>query len=65
MKKVKENYKIIKMKKELEVKQYTPLDETIVIPDECGDSMWDSVLVQSPLVKELEKSAENKVEAPR
>jgi hypothetical protein len=30
------------MKQDLELKN----DEPVVIPDECGDSMWDAVLQQ-------------------
>ncbi|MEO5891770.1 MAG: hypothetical protein ABIQ31_16100 [Ferruginibacter sp.] len=31
--------------------------EPIVIADECGDSMWDAVLEQSPFVQALRKAA--------
>ncbi|MEO7767538.1 MAG: hypothetical protein ABIS01_08935 [Ferruginibacter sp.] len=32
-------------------------DEPIVIPDECGDSMWDTVLEQSAFVQALTQVA--------
>ena len=34
------------MKKILEETENKPADEPIVIPDECGDSLWDAVLQQ-------------------
>ncbi len=32
-------------------------EESIVIADECGDSMWDVVLEQSPFVQALRQAA--------
>ncbi|MEO8110050.1 MAG: hypothetical protein ABI594_08465 [Ginsengibacter sp.] len=32
-------------------------DEPVVIPDECGDSMWDTVLEQSPFIQALKQAA--------
>ena len=32
-------------------------DEPVVIPDECGDSMWDTVLAQSPFIQALKQAA--------
>lgn len=32
-------------------------EEPIVIADECGDSMWDAVLEQSPFVQALKQAA--------
>ncbi len=34
------------MKNNLEKEKSKPAIEPVVIPDECGDSLWDSVLVQ-------------------
>lgn len=34
------------MKKDLTDKKDNPADEPVVIPDECGDTMWDAVLEQ-------------------
>jgi len=36
---------------ENELEKSKAADEPILIPDECGDSMWDTVLEQSPFVK--------------
>lgn len=49
----KENYKITGMENEIN-KSKAP-DDPIVIPDECGDSMWDAVLEQSPFVQGLKQ----------
>lgn len=40
------NNKIFFMKKDLINEKKIPASETIVIADECGDSMWDAVLQQ-------------------
>jgi uncharacterized protein with ATP-grasp and redox domains len=40
------------MKKDLINEKEKPADESIVIADECGDSMWDAVLQQE--VKECD-----------
>lgn len=48
------------MKKDLKKKESKQVDEDIVIPDECGDSMWDSVLAQSPFVQAIKKKSEKK-----
>ena len=37
-------------------------EEPIVIPDECGDSMWDTVLEQSAFVQALREAAKIKTE---
>ncbi len=34
------------MKRDLTDKKDNPADEPVVIPDECGDTMWDAVLEQ-------------------
>ncbi|WP_153800299.1 hypothetical protein [Foetidibacter luteolus] len=34
------------MKKNLSESKETPAEELVVIPDECGDSLWDAVLQQ-------------------
>ena len=34
------------MKKDLEQAGSIPANEPIVIPDECGDTLWDAVLQQ-------------------
>lgn len=51
----KENYKITVMENEIN-KSKAP-DNPIVIPDECGDSMWDAVLEQSAFVQALRRAA--------
>ena len=48
------------MEKDAESIKSKVVEEPVVIPDECGDAMWDSVLDQSPFVQELKKFA-NKV----
>ena len=50
-----ENYKTPVMKNEIEKNK--SVDEPIVIPDECGDSMWDTVLEQSAFVQVLKQAA--------
>jgi hypothetical protein len=32
------------------------VEECIVIPDECGDSMWDEVLEHSPILQALRQA---------
>ncbi|MEO8770204.1 MAG: hypothetical protein ABI402_08970 [Ferruginibacter sp.] len=44
------------MKKNEEVEKSNVAEEPIVIPDECGDSMWDSVLEQSAFVQALRQT---------
>lgn len=46
LKKMKENLNKHFMKKILEETENKPADEPIVIADECGDSLWDTVLQQ-------------------
>ena len=41
---------------ENEIEKGSVAEEPIVIPDECGDSMWDVVLEQSPFVQALRKA---------
>lgn len=55
LKNQKENFKITIMKNEIEKSKAA--DEPIVIPDECGDSMWDNVLAQSAFVLALRQAA--------
>lgn len=38
----------------------TETAEAVVIPDECGDSMWDEVLQQNVKVCQLTEGPENK-----
>lgn len=48
------------MKKDFVETENEPVDEPIVIADECGDSMWDDVLnqeVKACKVKVVSKSA--------
>lgn len=46
------------MKQDEEKKAGSPTnDEKVVIPDECGDSMWDTVLEQSAFVQGLKQAA--------
>ena len=48
------------MKKDLIKGNDKPIDEPIVIADECGDSMWDAVLEQQEKacgLKEVSKNA--------
>ena len=45
------------MEKDIIKEKTKPVDEPIVIPDECGDSMWDSVLEQSAFVQALRQEA--------
>ncbi|MES2520762.1 MAG: hypothetical protein V4585_21780 [Bacteroidota bacterium] len=35
------------MKENLEIEQEIPVIESIVMMDECGDSLWDAVLKQN------------------
>jgi hypothetical protein len=42
------------MGKDFILEQANPVDEPIVLPDECGDSMWDKVLEQSAFVPALQ-----------
>lgn len=58
LKNQKENYKIAVMKKDEENENSKVAEEQVVIPDECGDSMWDTVLEQSPFVQQLKKIAD-------
>lgn len=52
-----ENYKPIGMKQDEENKAESHVtDEPVVIPDECGDSMWDKVLEQSPFVQAVKRA---------
>ncbi len=41
---------------ENEIEKTNVVDVPIVIPDECGDSMWDAVLEQSPFVQALRQA---------
>lgn len=45
------------MKKDRKIEEGKPVDEPIVLPDECGDSMWDTVLAQSPFIQDLKVAA--------
>ena len=45
------------MEKDIIKEKTKPVDEPIVIPYECGDSMWDSVLEQSAFVQALRQEA--------
>ncbi len=46
------------MKQDEEKSAGSPVtDEPVVIPDECGDSMWDTVLAQSAFVQALKQEA--------
>ena len=45
------------MKKGEENEKSKVEEEPIVIPDECGDSMWDTVLEQSAFVQALREAA--------
>ena len=45
------------MKKDAENKKTKVVEEPVVIPDECGDSMWDTVLEQSAFVQVLRQAA--------
>ncbi len=36
-------------------------EEPVVIPDECGDSMWDKVLEQSPFVRAVKKADDERL----
>ena len=45
------------MKNNLENEESKTTDEPVVIPDECGDSMWDEVLEQSAFVQALRQVA--------
>jgi len=38
------------------------VEEPVVIPDECKDSMWDAVLEQSPFVQALRQATKIKEE---
>lgn len=40
----------------------TPDEELVVLPDECGDTLWDAVLQQE--VKACEISRPSKIETP-
>ena len=53
------------MKKEKENEKSKVAKEPVVIPDECGDSMWDKVLEQSPFVQALKKANEEKIATPK
>lgn len=57
---LKENYKISVMKKE--DGKINSAEEVIVIPDECGDSMWDVVLEQSPFIQALKQGSETEAD---
>lgn len=37
-------------------------EEPVVIPDECGDTMWDAVLDQSPFVQAIKLAARQPAE---
>ncbi len=50
------------MKNDEENEKRGVADEPIVIADECGDSMWDTVLKQSPFVQALTKAQTAKTE---
>jgi len=41
---------------DFENQKNTTAEEPVVIPDECGDSMWDEVLAQMDKDKEDKKS---------
>ena len=43
-----------------EIEKSKSVDEPIVIPDECGDSMWDTVLEQSAFIQVLKQAAKIK-----
>lgn len=45
------------MKKDEENEKSKLAKEPVVIPDECGDSMWDTVLEQSVFVQALRRQA--------
>ena len=45
------------MKKDEENEKSKVAKEPVVIPDECGDSMWDTVLEQSAFVQALRQAA--------
>ena len=47
------------MKNEMENKQDKMIDEPVVIPDECGDTMWDKVLLQDEIKAALNNSVNN------
>jgi len=47
---------------ENEIEKNKVADDPIVIPDECGDSMWDAVLEQSPFVQALRQATKIKEE---
>lgn len=53
------NNKIFFMKKDLINEKNTPASETIVIADECGDSMWDTVLQQEIKACEVKVDSTN------
>lgn len=53
------------MKNEIANEKNTQAEEPIVIADECGDSMWDAVLDQSPFVQASRQAAEKKDSADK
>ena len=43
-----------------EIEKSKSVDEPIVIPDECGDNMWDTVLEQLAFVQALKQASKIK-----
>ena len=53
--------KIFFMKKNLINEKEKYVDEPIVIPDECGDTMWDAVLQQEVRACDVKAVSKNTV----
>jgi len=46
------------------MKKEEPVNDQIVIPDECGDSLWDAVLAQQEQACDIKSNSEISANLP-